>query len=322
MAERPSDSRPGIGVLLVACAVFNFALFDTTTKTLSTSYDAGFLMSVRYLVNLAIMAAIMLPRYGLAAFAIQRKWLVMLRALSLVGASFCMTHAVRTMPVGETAAISYLAPLAVLLLAVPVLGERVGLAGWLAAAVAFCGTLLIVRPGGGLDPVGVVFALGVALSTTIYHLLSRLLARTETTQALVLQTALVGAVVFSATLPWTLPDQTPPLRDSLFILALGGFGALGHFLLTLAYRFAPAPLLAPVNYLHIVFATFLGWLVFGHVPDGVTSAGIALVLVAGLSTALRSRRPALRTGPPQAVDADAIITTDPPQAEPRADRGE
>ncbi|NDV01729.1 DMT family transporter [Pseudoroseicyclus tamaricis] len=311
MAE--TQERPLLGVALVAAAVFNFALFDTATKVLSTGYEAGFLMAIRYAVNFAIMCAIMLPRYGRGAFVTHRSALVLLRALSLVAASWCMTNAVRTLPVGETAAITYLAPLAVLILAVPVLGERVGLAGWLAAGVGFAGTLLIVRPGGGLDPQGVLFALGVAAATSVYHLLSRLLARTETTEALVLHTALAGMIVFGATLPWTLPSEMPPLRDGLLIVTLGLFGALGHFLLTVAYRFAPAPFLAPVNYLHLAFATFLGWLVFGHVPDAVSAAGIVLVLLAGLSTALRPRRPALRTGPPASVDGDAPVTTDPPR---------
>ncbi len=192
------------------------------------------------------------------------------------------------MPLGETVAITYLAPFLVMLMAMPLLGEKIAVAGWIGAAAGFLGVLLILRPGAGLDTPGVMFALLTAVASAAYHLLSRVLARTETTHALLFVTAAVGTVVFSAMLPWVWNGNWPNLPDFGLMLALGALAALGHALFTAAYREAPASLLAPVNYLHLVWAALLGWLVFDHAPDGLTALGMAVVTAAGASVALRT----------------------------------
>ena len=208
------------------------------------------------------------------------------RGLCLALASLTMGLALRLMPVGETVAIVYLSPFAVMLLAIPLLGERVGAAGWTGAAMGFLGVLLIVRPGGGLDPLGVAFALVNAGFATAYHLLTRYLARSESTIALLYQTALVGSVFFCLMALGSLDGLAVGPADLAMMVLLGAFATLGHFLFTAAYREAPASLLAPVNYLHLFWAGGLGWLIFGHLPDGWSLAGMALVCASGALVAM------------------------------------
>lgn len=277
------------GIALVTVAVMTFAVADVITKHLTMLYAVPFVIAVRYLVNLALMVGILGPRHGRALITTQRTGLVLLRATCLAGASLTMGLALRHMPVGETVAIIYLAPFIVMMLAVPLLGEKVSLAGWLGAGLGFAGVLLIMRPGTGLDPVGVGFALINAGLAAAYHLLSRVLARTETTIAMLFHTALVGTVIFGAMLLWTGLGPMPSGFDWLLLLALGSLATLGHFLFTAAYREAPASLLAPVNYMHLVWAGILGWLVFNHVPDALTLCGMALVAVAGVGVAVRAQ---------------------------------
>jgi drug/metabolite transporter (DMT)-like permease len=286
----PQQSAPK-GVALVMGAVILFALSDVTTKHLTTLYAVPLVIAGRYLVNLFLLLVILVPRYGRALFQTRRTGLVILRGLSLALAALSMGFALRYMPVGESVAISYIAPFGVMLLAVPLLGEKASLAGWICATMGFAGVLLIARPGSGLAPLGVVFALVNAAASVSYHLLSRVLARSETTMALLLYTALVGFAVFGAMLPWSLTGPMPTLPDLGLLLALGGFATCGHFLFTAAYREAPASMLAPVNYLHLVWAAIFGWIVFAHVPDALTLFGMALVALAGVMVALRTRTP-------------------------------
>jgi drug/metabolite transporter (DMT)-like permease len=274
------------GIFLVLAAVFVFASMDTTSKFLVTRYAVPPVMTARYLVNLILVVAVFAPSNGRALFAINRKGLVWLRAFSLAFASLFAGLALKAMPVAETVAIIYLAPFGVLLLSGPMLGEKVGLAGWLATALGFVGLLFIVRPGSGLSLTGITFALLCAAVTVIYHSLSRLLAKTETTAALLFYTALAGVIFFCAMLPWNWQMPTPNTRDVVLFLALGTFSLLGHFLFTAAYREAPASLLTPVNYMHLAWAALLGWLVFDHIPDALSMVGIALVAAAGAGNAL------------------------------------
>jgi drug/metabolite transporter (DMT)-like permease len=129
-----------------------------------------------------------------------------------------------------------------------------------------------------------------ACLATGYHLLTRILSKTETTMALMFHTALVGAVVFIA-LTLSLGTETMPTAfDATLMLALGALATAGHLMFTSAYRDAPASTLAPVNYMHIAFATVLGWLVFQQIPDLLGFTGMALIAAAGLLAAWRASR--------------------------------
>ncbi|WP_218014165.1 DMT family transporter [Rubellimicrobium roseum] len=274
---------------LVLAAVLAFALGDVLTKHLTMRYDVSLVLAGRYVVNLVLLVAFFAPHHGWGLVRTNRTGLVLVRAGCLAVGSLTMGFALRWMPVAETIAIIYLAPFAVMILAIPLLKERVSLAGWLGAVAGFTGILLIVRPGSGLVPLGVAFALLNAGAATVYHLLSRLLARTDTTMAMLFHTALVGSLVFLAALPWS-DGSLPGFPDMALLLALGVFATLGHFLFTAAYREAPASLLAPMQYVHLIWAAGLGWLVFGDIPDNLSLLGMLLVIVAGMALALRSHR--------------------------------
>jgi drug/metabolite transporter (DMT)-like permease len=241
---------------------------------------------LRYGVNVVLMLAILYPSQGSKLWQTQRTGLVTVRGLCLCAASLTMGLALRVMPVGEAVAIVYLSPFAVMLLAVPLLGERVNGIGWLGAALGFLGVFLIVRPGGALDPWGVALCLVNAGCATAYNLITRALARTETTNALLFNTAGVGVVVFAFMSIGQWHGPMPGALDMGLMVFLGVLMTSGHFLFTAAYREAPASIVAPITYLQLFWAGGLGWLIFGHVPDGWSLAGMALVMVAGATIAM------------------------------------
>lgn len=279
------------GVLLLLAALFLFAGMDTTTKILTLHYEAPLVVAMRYIVHCLLMIVFLAPTQGRKLIQTQRTGLVLLRAAALAVTSLFIGLALHRMPVAETTSITFLAPLLVVLLARPILGEHIGILRWAAAMIGFCGVLLIVRPSSGLDPGGVIFALCAAGGMVVYFLLSRALAHTEQTLSLLFYTALVGAIGCGAFLPWTWGGPVPTRWELLLFLAMGTAGGIGHFLLTAAYRHAPASLLAPMSYLQLLWAGLLGWLVFGHVPDRLSTLGMVVVAVSGVISALKIRRP-------------------------------
>jgi drug/metabolite transporter (DMT)-like permease len=198
------------------------------------------------------------------------------------------------MPVAETSAILFCAPVLVILAAGPLLGERPGATAWIAAALGFCGVLLIVRPGSGLDATGVLFAATAMLANTSYQLLSRKLMQTERAIALLFYTTLVGTLIFGTLAPWFLSGHRPSLLEATLFLSLGVYGGLGHFLFTAAFRDTPASLLAPMNYAQRVFVGLLGWLVFGDIPDALSLTGMAIIAGSGIIAALHARKPPVK----------------------------
>ena len=267
------------GVFLLAC-------MDTTTKYLTAYYPPPMVVAVRYAVHCLLMVILVAPTAGSKLVRTRRTGMVLLRAACLAAASLLLALALKRMPVAETSAIVFLGPILVVVMAGPILHENIGVVGWIAAIVGFAGVLFIGRPGAGLDMVGVALALGTALVTALYQLLSRILARSETTLAMLFYTALVGAMVFGACAPWFWSGQRPTVVQGILFLALGALAGIGHFLFTAAHRHAPASILAPLQYVQLLFAGVLGWVVFGHVPDAFGIFGMCLVVVTGAAVAL------------------------------------
>ena len=284
-------AQPLKGALLCLASLALFACMDVTTKYLAESHAIPLIVGVRYFGNLVLMTLLLAPTHGRQLIRTQRTGLVLLRALCLAAASLLIGFALQRMPVAETTAITFLAPILLVGVAGPLLGERTGWIGWIATLAGFAGVLIIVRPGSGLVPSGVILVLCAVVTNLGYQLLSRVLAATESTFALLFYTALTGTILYGLALPWFIEDRAPSLLEAALMLSLGVYGGLGHFLFTAAFRYAPASLLAPLNYLQLLWAGLLGWIVFGHVPDAVSLLGMAIVAGSGVLVALKTRRP-------------------------------
>ncbi|MBO9575163.1 MAG: DMT family transporter [Sphingobium sp.] len=283
-------AHPIRAALLFNFGLMLFACLDTINKHLTASVDVPVIVAARYIGNLVLMLAIVGPVRGRELVRAERKGLVWIRGACLAASSLFIVLSLKRIPVAETTAISFLAPIVVVVAAGPLLGEKVGARGWVAVFMGFTGVLLIARPGSGLEPVGVLCALCSVIAATTYQLLSRYLASTETTLAMLFYSALAGSIAFGGVLPWFWPDHAPTLREGIALCCIGGLGGLGHFLFTAAFRNAPASLLAPMSYLQLIWALLFGWIGFGHIPDAVGMLGIAIVGASGVLAALRSRQ--------------------------------
>ena len=283
-------NQPLKGIALVLSAVVLFATMDTAGKYLVTKFNVPLVAAVRYGLNLAILSALMLPRHGAGMWKTRRTGLVVLRGLCLALATFFAGLALQLMPVGETVAILYLQGFGIMIAAGYFLKEEITPAGWLASAMGFAGVVLIARPGGALVPLGVVFALICAAVSVVYILLSRVLAATESTMGLMFHTALCGCVFFAILLPFQWRNFTYTGIDLVLLSFMGVASLAGHSLLTSAYRFAPASILAPFNYFHIALAVLFGWLVYHHVPDALAFLGMAMIALSGAALTLHTQR--------------------------------
>ena len=139
-----------------------------------------------------------------------------------------------------------------------------------------------------MDLLGVLYGLGTAAALTAYQLLSRNLAASETTIALLFYSAVVGSIVFGSSLPFYWEGPTPPLDHLLLFVLAGACAATGHFLFTAAYQSTEASVLAPILYLQLVWAGLLGWMVFSHIPHLLDVVGMLVIAAAGVCIGLRS----------------------------------
>ena len=247
-------------------------------------------MAIRSVVGLLLILAFFWPRMGRTLWQIKRPRLVLCRGLVLVLGSLLIGHALRLMPVGETISILYSFPILVMILAIPLMGEQVSAINWGFAVLGFIGVLMVARPGGGLDTLGVTFALLTAILAAIFHLMTRVLSKTETSHALLFHTILISVPCSFLLALFTWEGYFPNLMDFSLMALLGLIFTADHYLFTVAYKYAPASLVAPANWVHVVWAALLGWLFFDHLPDQWTILGMLVIIAAGVGIAIKTHR--------------------------------
>lgn len=288
LGQRPSTGTPARrgGVAFLLAATLLFALHDAVSKHLIAFFSVPLLVWARYVIYIVIMLLGVAPRMGREIIVTGRPWLMILRALMLVCVSVCFQNALKTLPLAEATALTFVTPLIVALASGPLLGEKVRLGAWLATVAGFGGVLLIARPGGAMDPAGVGYALGTALCYAAYQLLTRKLAASEPPMRQLFYTALAGAIAMSLFIPAHWTGEIPTPGQGLLIVSLGLTAGIGQFLLIRAFHCTPASTISPLLYSQLVWAMLFGWLVFGQLPDLPTMAGMLVIGGACLSLAL------------------------------------
>lgn len=286
--------HPLRAVVLMLAAMLCFALLDATSKHLSQTFNVPLLVWARYTVHCLLMVVFLGPRHGLGLVRTKRPVAQVVRALLLVAVTGFAMAAFQVMPLAETTALIFVTPLIVALLAGPMLGEKVGLPRWIAALVGFAGMVLIARPGSALAPAGIAYTMVAAVCYAFYQIQTRKMTATEKPLTMVFYTAVVGTIAMSLALPWIWSGPTPEPLQALMICSLALYGGTGHFLLTHAFRHAPASMLAPFLYAQLIWASLLGWLFYDQWPDALSIAGMVTIVAGGITVALVERSAAGR----------------------------
>ena len=280
------------GIALVVAASACFAALDTTTKYVSASVPLLMALWFRYMFQAVATTVVVMPVRGLAIWRTHHLPWHLLRGLLLLTSSLLAFLSLRYMPVGEFTAIVMITPLAITLLAATLLKEQVSGLRWMLVAGGFAGTLIIIRPGGGSFGWASLLPIALVASNSWFQVLTSKLARTEDPVTMHLYTGWTGTLVASLALPfvWTLLPNAWLWAGLCF---MGLTATVGHFMLILAYYRAPAATLTPYLYAQIAFAMLGGALVFDHVPDQLSLAGIVMIAFCGAAGAwltVRERR--------------------------------
>ena len=249
-----------------------------------------FMVWVRYAVHLVLVFSLIAPSRGLKVLRSVHLPNQILRGLLMLLATLSFFMTLSRLPQAEATSINFLAPLIMLATAPWLLKEPPRLSRWIAAGVGFIGVLIIIRPGGGLDPLGVAFGLLTACLFAAQFIATRRVAVDDPFTTL-MWSGLVGTLCLTVALPFILPSALPALKTLspaqwLILASTGFFGALGHLFQIQAYRYSPASMLSPFLYLQIVAATTYGWLIWRQIPDAITWVGIGIVCLSGMGIAL------------------------------------
>ena len=262
---------------------------DATAKYLVLDHSLFLVVWARYAGQMLIVAPFAWQRSGRGFWRTRQVGLQLLRSTMLLGATVCFFAGLRFLPLAEGSAILFLAPILIVVLSGPLLGERPTRARWVAAIAGFAGVLILLRPGSAVFHPATLLLLGAAVCNAFYHMLTRRLSDDDVYTTL-FYSALVGATGLTLALPWGFESASLSWREGVLLLALGLFAGVAHWLLTRAFLLAPASLLTPFTYLQMLWATLFGYVVFGQLPDGWSAVGMAIILGSGVALALLERR--------------------------------
>lgn len=284
------------GCAIFLCSVVAFACLDAFAKDLVGRYSAPLVNTARYSVIIVLAWCIMWVRRVPVRVEPAERKLLIYRGSMLGCVSICFMVALPYLPLAEATALYFVSPLIVVLLAPMMLRENVSFKQYLAVTLGMGGMLLIVNPIGnassaqsadtGVSLFGTLLMLGAATGYAIVQLLTRKLAHRVQSEQIFAYSALICWLLSVIALIFWWPTNWPDVRDTIEMILMGLSGGAGQFLLIYAFKTVPASTLAPLNYFQLVLAVIFGELFFAQMPSLVSLAGIALIVIAGLSLTL------------------------------------
>ncbi len=279
ITERRTEVAPAVACMLVGAAVLT--LNDALIKGLTAFYPTGELLFIRGLFVWPWILLLAMRSGGFVSLRIRNVRGQAVRAVCVIASAFLFITGLRHLALADAIAIAFTGPLFITALAPLVLGERVGWRRWFAVLVGFAGVLFMLRPGGAALQWAIVFPLGAAICGGLRDLITRRIAGTETTVAVLAVTTTVVLLAGLATasfVDWVRPRPA----DIATFAASGALLALAHTLMIEAFRRGEAALVAPFKYSSLLWATLFGFLIFGDLPDRWTIAGAAVIVLSGL----------------------------------------
>ena len=262
---------------------------DTTAKYLVRDHSLFLVVWARYIGQMLVVTPFVWHRAGPGFWRTRNLRMQLIRSAFLLAATLCFFAGLRYLPLAEGSAITFLAPIFIVVLSQPVLGERPTRARWIAAITGFAGILVLLRPGSSVLHPAVLLLIATAVCNAFYQLLTRKLPG-DSAHTTLFYSALIGAIGFTLALPWGFDDAALSWREGGLLLLLGLFAGLAHWLVISAFLIAPASLLTPFTYLQMIWATLFGYVVFAQLPDGVSAIGMAIIVASGVMLAVQERR--------------------------------
>lgn len=285
-SDSPRLSGTTVGILLFSVGILFFALNDALGKLVVAHCTVQQLLLVR-----SIGAAMVLVPFTLARrqdVRLRDQWgLHALRIACMTADSFAFYFATKFLPLADVMTFYLAAPLLITALSGPLLGERIGAFRWGAVVVGFLGVVVALRPSGAAFSPPALIALGGSSMFACAMTITRKLRDTPWLSLVAWQcigSGLVGAAL--SPVGWITPGAV-----DLGLMALIGIVSMACFVcVTWALQRADASVLAPFQYVSIVWAVILGWLIWGDVPDRNTAVGIVVIVGSGLAVWWREQR--------------------------------
>ena len=283
------DHRPLTGALLALLAMSFFSWQDALIKFLASDYSLFQILFIRSGVIVLPLFCILYFRHGIQAFHTTQPFDHAKRVVFNLVAFLCFYYSITRLELAQATAIALSAPLILSALSGPLLGERVEPKFLMTIVAGFIGVILVIQPGADtIDWIGTCSALIGALSFALLSIQTRKMAGTERTDLMVFYAGLTFFCLMGIIVIWHWTQPTG--QEWLILCGVGLVSLIAQLCIVQSFQFAPAYFIAPFEYVAILWALILGWLIFAEIPTSLMLLGAGLIVVSGLMIVRIERR--------------------------------
>lgn len=289
-----SPNLQGAAYALLAFGIY--ATHDVVVKFLGADYHAIQIIFFAGLLSFPLVTLMLMNDGTEGHLRPVHLWWTVLRTVSTVITGVTAFYAFSVLELAETYAILFATPLLITVLAIPLLGERVGLRRGVAVAVGLVGVLIVLRPDANGLSLGHLAALTAAVCSSLASIIVRKIGSDERSVVLLLYPMVANFAVLGCALPFVYKPM--PIEHLGMLGIIAAFGFVATLLVIAAYRRAEAVVVAPMQYSQMIWAIFYGYLIFDETPDEWTMIGAAVIIASGIYIVLREDKGAVSENRP------------------------
>ncbi|WP_395014970.1 DMT family transporter [Dongia sp.] len=280
--------QPLRGLAYMAVAILLFSAMDAAAKWLTTGYSVVEIALFSRLLSPFLSLGVALHQGGIGTLRTRHPGWHLARATANGVTLVTFFAALIYLPLADTVAITFVSPLIMCALAVPLLKERVGPRRWIAIVIGFAGVLVITQPSGVGFGLGAALALAAALGSAFEIILTRRMSGTESSHSILFWSSSLMILAFGSVVPFAWTTPVPADWPAIAVLALSG--SCAQFGLVQAFRYGEVSMLAPLEYSALIWATLFGYLFWGDLPTPTVLGGVAIIVASSAYVAHREAR--------------------------------
>jgi drug/metabolite transporter (DMT)-like permease len=279
-----------LGIIFALCAIAVFSVMNAAIKGIETTYPPVQVAFMRFLISLIPCFGFYFAEKNRPPLFVSTKLTLkhLLRGvMSAIGIT-ALCAAFRILPFGDATAISFSSILFITALSVPMLGQHVDRARWIAVLVGFIGILIIAQPGGDIFEIGALYILIYAAVDAYVIVSGRLLSKEHSPGAATAVFCLFATLATGIVAYFVWKDISS--HDLIILVSLGLLGGVGFLFQTIAYNFAPASVIAPMAYSGMLWGGVFGFVFWGEIPNLTLIIGGILIIGSGYYIIRREAR--------------------------------
>jgi S-adenosylmethionine uptake transporter len=276
------------GALFALLAFAIYSTHDVFVKILGAQYSPIQIIFFSVTLSFPLVAMMLIGDRNDGNLRPRHPWWTLVRTISTLITGVSAFYAFSVLPLAQTYAILFAAPLLITLLAIPILGEKVGIRRGVAVVVGLAGVMIVLRPTGAELGLGHFAALSAAVCSSLASVIVRKIGQDERSVVLMLFPMIANFVVLGCALPFVYKPM--PIEHLGMIGIIAAFGFVASFFIISAYKSAEAVIVAPMQYSQMIWAVIFGFLIFNEMPDRLTLVGAGVIMASGLYIVLRESR--------------------------------